>query len=206
MTTVDSSLSDCTVELYRTDNGGESWSKIVTGDDTQIPMDGVKTGITLLNDSVGFINSRFVNSSPMLYVTKDRRLNWDKINILPDSDPSLVYLTEPPAQWGQDKLTSFITAENERHKGLQIVASINRGASWDKQSTMAMKIDEVYSFDVVEEKCIWLSVGDTLYQSSDLKSWKPVAQASTVLGNVNPDAAIPKVSFVSASVGCIVIL
>ena len=104
------------VTIYKTEDGGEDWTKISSSQDKEsnpesLPQMGLKTGITFLDVSTGWVGFDIPAPEPALYVTHDGGQTWQSQELpVPKNNDGLTFSITPPTFF--TKLDGIINVTN----------------------------------------------------------------------------------------------
>jgi photosystem II stability/assembly factor-like uncharacterized protein len=210
------------VEVYRSTDGGETWIKVASTDDTGsgLPFGGFKRSIIFLNSTTGWINWESLGSKvPILYVTHDGGRTWrpQEMPIPPrvqqersqDSD-FLPPTPGPPkfftAQDGIVRVDFPLEPHGDPRTLVVFYVTHNSGATWTPTTPVPVTAYHTQPSDFVSmnrgwlkqaEQSQWLkqTQADTLYTSNDGgRSW-----TTTRVGPLFAD--VTQLNFISPEVG-----
>jgi photosystem II stability/assembly factor-like uncharacterized protein len=109
LTGVGAGMSHSYVALFRTEDGGQSWTRLLDPfEDTQIQVC-QKTGLSFLDENIGWLSGDCggVMAGVFLKQTRDGGLTWNDVTLPPPADNPLLYDVNTWAACGSDDLHFF---------------------------------------------------------------------------------------------------
>jgi len=171
-------------KLYKTINGGTSWSFISI-------IDSPKTISSLLfiNDTTGFITGDF-NS---IIRTNDGGLTWKTINITNSiySGTSSIFFT--------DEKNGFVIINSS-----QLYKTSNSGLNWDKINTFNFSPITSSKLFCIDTSNVFVSGYINLYENSSLGSLMMSNDGCRTWKTINFDKQLQSVYFINSMVGAVI--
>jgi photosystem II stability/assembly factor-like uncharacterized protein len=141
------------VELFQTSDGGLTWLSVFHNDAIQpgasdsLPLDGIKNGMTFLDDNTGWVTgSTLAAGEVYLYITHDGGVTWSRQSLpLPPAYAGYQYVPQAPVFFGKDgflpltiamRLTTAMPGQAE----FTFYVTHDGGLSWNGDPTGANKV------------------------------------------------------------------
>ncbi len=161
-----------TAEIFRTTNGGKTWTSIATvlassadlPAPGHLPFSGKKTGMSFLNAMSGWMaGSVPVNGSTLLYRTNDGGTTWSpqSLELSADEQSALLSITQPVFFSPTEGILP-VSANTGSSTQLTFYVTQNGGTSWQRTTAVMATV-----WDVLDSKHGWASDGTHLSATSD---------------------------------------
>ena len=141
------------VEIYRTTDGGQSWSKVSATTNEQpnggLPTGGIKTGISFKDTLNGWATATYyATNNAWLYATHDGGKTWQKQSLpLVSGTSGGEYDTTPPVFFGNNGLLPVhVFATN--NSVLDFYITHNGGQTWTAQPLASFNSTNAYVADM----------------------------------------------------------
>mgnify|MGYP005812434245 CR=1 FL=1 len=191
------------VELYRTDDGGASWTHAASGapdEDAQL-AGGDKTGVRFADERNGWLTgSQNTLPGELLGVTHDGGKTWHSVDLPAPAGyatPGADMTTYPPTFFTpQQGVLPVIFGDGSDHPTLLFYGTHDGGAAWQAGTLLpGAQTFHGYRWSVLDSGHLFASDGSRIYLSSDEgQTWQ----------TVEPDAKLAplaQLDFVSPEVG-----
>lgn len=141
------------VEIYRTTDGGQTWSKVSATTNEQpnggLPLGGIKSGISFKDTQNGWATANYYASdNAWLYVTHDGGKTWQKQSLpLNPSASNSEYDTTPPVFIGNDGLLP-VHVSGSAQPVLDFYITHDGGQTWTSEPLAPFNSMNTYVVDM----------------------------------------------------------
>ena len=200
--TSDPAVGQMLKSLFRTKDGGATWSRVgeLTAQIASYP-----TGMTFLNDQVGWITSSYHGQDkPLLYQTKDGGVIWNLQQLPAPSDHSGYADVFPPvfSSAGSPNGVLPVVWHSSSDKTFSVYATQNGGDSWQIQTQKSFNLAYTLYFQVLFHNGNWQT---DVWNGWELNTWlNQDKQWTAFKTNIDP-AGSANIDFISPQAGYVII-